>query len=219
MKIYSYYGINDFIICLGFKGYLIKEFFNNYQYRNADYLIDFTSGKKVIFRNKVENWKVTLVDTGEETLTGGRLLRLKDYLKGEENFCLTYGDGLSTVNISELITFHSKHNKTATVTAVLPPGRFGALKINGLSVDDFHEKPLGDGNMINGGFFVFKNEIFNYLKDDSTILEQEPLINLSMDGQLMAFKHHGFWRAMDSLNDKRYLEDLVIKNKAEWIIW
>lgn len=219
MKIYSHYGFNDFIICLGFKGYLIKEFFNQYSLRNSDYTIDFTNNNKIMHRIQTENWKVTLVDTGEESMTGGRLLRLKNYLKDEEDFCLTYGDGLSNVNITELVSFHKTHKKVATVTAVTPPGRFGALQVDGIVVKDFHEKPIGDGNMINGGFFVFNNSIFEYLKDDNTILEQEPLVKLSQEGELCAFKHFGFWRAMDSLNDKRFLEDLVTSNKAEWILW
>ena len=219
MKIYSHYGINDFYVCCGYKGYLLKEYFLNYSLHNSDISINTYDKSLKIIKNQSENWNVTLVDTGDETMTGGRLLRLKEFLSDQEEFCLTYGDGVSDVNISDLIKFHKMHKKIATVTAVTPPGRFGALEIEDGEVNSFMEKPSGDGGKINGGFFVFNKSIFDYLKDDKTVLEQEPLKNLAKDRMLCAYEHNGFWQPMDTLRDKKNLEELVIKGNAPWIKW
>ena len=217
MKIYSKFGINDFIICLGYKGYLIKEYFSNYYTHMSDVTFDLSNNSRVFHNNYAENWKVTLVDTGEETPTAGRIKRIYNYVKDEENFCLTYGDGLSDVNISDLIKFHKDHRKIATLTAAIPAGRFGALKINEKNtITSFHEKPEGDGNFINGGFFVLSPKVINYLADD-VMFEQAPLKKLAEDSQLMAFKHHGFWQPMDTLRDKHVLEDMWRSKKAKWL--
>lgn len=219
MKIYSQYGINDFVICCGYKGYLIKEYFANYFFHTSDVTFDLQENNVVVHEKRTEEWKVTLVDTGLETMTGGRLKRVKRYLEDEEVFCLTYGDGLCDVNISETIDFHKKHGKWATVTATYPPGRFGALDIENDVVRSFKEKPSGDGSMINGGFFVLSSNVFKYLEADETIWEQEPLNRLAQDEQLMAFEHKGFWQPMDTLRDKNYLDELWSRGEAPWAKW
>ncbi len=220
MKIYSAHGINEFVICLGYKGYLIKEYFANYHLHMSDVTFDLSNNSKKIHNNYSENWKVTLVDTGEETMTGGRVKRIYDYVKDEENFCLTYGDGVSDVNISDLIKFHKLHGKLATLTATQPPGRFGAIQINPQNViTDFQEKPDGDGRFINGGFFVMSPKVIKYIDGDKTLFEQEPLKNLARDHQLTAFKHTGFWQPMDTLRDKTQLEEMWQSGKAPWKNW
>ena len=218
MKTYSHYGINDFVICCGYKGYLIKEYFSNYSLHMSDVTIDMQSNNVEIHRKSVEPWKVTLVDTGLNTMTGGRLKRVKEFLS-DETFCFTYGDGLCNVDISELIAHHKQQGTFATVTSVQPPGRFGALDIEGNKISKFSEKPSGDGNWINGGFFVLEPKIFDYLKDDSTVWERESLEKLSKDGQLSAYKHTDFWQPLDTLRDKNYLEKLWASGEAPWKIW
>ena len=217
MKIYSHHGINDFIVCLGYKGYMIKEYFANYYLHMSDVTFDLSTGKAEIHQNTAEPWKVTLVDTGEHSMTGGRIKRIRDYIDG--TFCMTYGDGVSNVDITSLVEFHKKQNTYATVTAVQPPGRYGAIEIQGNRVEHFKEKPSGDGAWVNGGFFVLEPEVFNYIDGDSVIWEAEPLENLSRDGQLSVYKHHGFWQSMDTLRDKNYLESLWQGNRAEWKVW
>jgi glucose-1-phosphate cytidylyltransferase len=220
MKIYSAHGINEFVICLGYKGYMIKEYFANYYRHMSDVTFDFSNNSETIHSNNAEKWKVTLVDTGDESMTGGRVKRIYDYIKNDESFCLTYGDGVSDVNISDLIKFHKAHGKLATVTAIQPPGRFGALHIDDKNnVADFHEKPNGDGSFINGGFFVLSPKVVKYIAEDKTFWEQEPLRNLASEDQLTAFKHNGFWQPMDTLRDKTHLEDLWKSGKAPWKIW
>ncbi len=219
MKSYSYYGINDFIICCGYKGYVIKEYFQNYFLHQSDVTFNMKDNKMIVHEERAEPWTVTLVDTGDESMTGGRLKRVEQYLVGEKCFCFTYGDGVSDVNIAELITFHKKHGKDATLTATYPPGRFGALEIVDNAVLQFQEKPRGDGALINGGFFVLSPKVFSRIKDDSTVWEQEPLKGLASDNQLMAFKHEGFWQPMDTLRDKYLLEELLESNKAPWKLW
>ena len=219
MKSYSYYGINDFIICCGYKGYVIKEYFQNYYLHQSDVTFNMKDNNMIVHEERAEPWTVTLVDTGDESMTGGRLKRVAPYLIGEESFCFTYGDGVSDVNIAELITFHKKHGKDATLTATYPPGRFGALEIVDNAVLQFQEKPRGDGALINGGFFVLSPKVFSRIKDDSTVWEQEPLKGLASDNQLMAFKHDGFWQPMDTLRDKYLLEELLESNKAPWKLW
>jgi glucose-1-phosphate cytidylyltransferase len=217
MKYYSKFGHNDFIICLGYKGYIIKEYFSNYFLHNSDITFDFKSGEKKIHNDRSEDWKVTLVDTGETSMTGGRLKRIEKFLQNEDHFLLTYGDGLSDVNIDKLIKNHMKHNKICSITAVHPPGRFGALKISKIGlVSSFKEKPSGDGASINGGFFVASIKIFDYLTDDNTVLEEEPLKNLAKDKQLVAFVHNGFWQPMDTLRDKILLEKIWSSGSAPW---
>jgi glucose-1-phosphate cytidylyltransferase len=219
LKAYSVHGINDFVICCGYKGYMIKEYFANYFLHMSDVTFDMLNNKMEVHHHNAEPWKVTLIDTGENTMTGGRLKRVVDYLKNEDLFCLTYGDGLSDVNIAELIAFHKSQKVKATLTAVLPPGRFGALDIQGSKVSNFREKPKGDGALINGGFFVLSPEVIDYIKDDKTIWEREPMEKLAEEGQLAAFHHQGFWQPMDTMRDKHYLEDLWQLNKAPWKIW
>lgn len=219
MKSYSYYGINDFIICCGYKGYVIKEYFQNYFLHQSDVTFNMKDNNMIVHEERAEPWTVTLVDTGDESMTGGRLKRVAPYLMGEDCFCFTYGDGVSDVNIAELIAFHKKHGKDATLTATYPPGRFGALEIVGNMVLQFQEKPRGDGALINGGFFVLSPNVFSRIKDDSTVWEQEPLKGLANDNQLMAFKHEGFWQPMDTLRDKYLLEELLESNKAPWKLW
>tara|TARA_B100000886_G_scaffold340307_1_gene309087 strand:- start:1659 stop:2429 length:771 start_codon:yes stop_codon:yes gene_type:complete len=219
LKIYSGYGINEFIICCGYKGYLIKEYFSNYFLHNSDATIDLEKNSLEIHTKKSEPWKITLIDTGEESMTGGRLKRVKKYIK-EDIFCFTYGDGLADIDISELIKFHKRNNKLATLTAVQPPGRFGSLDISEEGfVDSFQEKLLGDGGWINGGFFVLKKEVINLIENDQTVWEQEPLRLLSEMQQLNAYKHKTFWHPMDTLRDKKYLEGLWLTNKAPWKNW
>ncbi len=220
MKIYSAHGIKNFIICLGYKGYIIKEYFANYHLHMSDVTFDLANNTSKIHNNYAEDWKVTLVDTGEETMTGGRIKRILPYVKDEEDFCLTYGDGVSDVNISKLVDFHKSHKKLATLTATQPPGRFGALNINNQNlITEFQEKPDGDGNFINGGFFVLSPKAIEYIEGDKTLFEQEPLKNLAIDNQLMAFKHTGFWQPMDTLRDKVQLENMWQAGKASWKVW
>lgn len=219
MKLYSSHGINDFIICCGYKGYIIKEYFANYFLHMSDVTFDMSNNTMEVHQRKAEPWKVTLVDTGEQTLTGGRLKRVSEYVKNEEAFCFTYGDGLSDVNISELIKFHSQHGKLATVTGVQPPGRYGALELQGRQVKGFTEKPRGDGGKINGGFFVLSPECINLIDGDGTGWEGEPLTRLAQTGQLMAYEHEGFWQPMDTLREKTLLESLWANNEAPWKVW
>jgi len=219
MKIYSYYGVDEFIICCGYKGEIIKEYFSNYFIYNSDVTFDYNNNTAVFHDKKAEKWKVTLVDTGLETMTGGRIKKIHDFVKNEKYFCLTYGDGVADINISELINFHISQNKLATLTATQPLGRFGALDINNNDVINFKEKPKGDGVYINGGFFVLSPKVIKYIKDDYTSWEKEPLEWLARDSQLCAFKHDGFWQPMDTLRDKQYLEKLINTNSSPWIKW
>ena len=219
MKIYSAHGINDFVICCGYKGYLVKEYFANYFLHMSDVTFDISSNQMEVHKAKAEPWKVTLVDTGENTMTGGRLKRVSNYLEKEEAFCFTYGDGVSDVDISESIKFHNSHKKLATITAVQPPGRYGALDFLGEKVQGFREKPQGDRAFINGGFFVLSPKVIDLIKDDQTVWEEEPLNHLAKKGEMMSFKHKGFWQPMDTLRDKNNLEELWISNDAPWKIW
>jgi glucose-1-phosphate cytidylyltransferase len=219
MKMYSAHGIHDFIICCGYKGYIIKEYFANYFLHSSDVTIDLRNNKLEILEQKAEPWTITLVDTGENTQTGGRLKRVAAYLKDEEGFCLTYGDGVGSVNLTELIAFHKAHGKPATMTAVQPPGRFGALELSGTSIKAFIEKPQGDGGWINGGFFVLKPQVLQYIVDDATLWEKGPLEQLAKNNELEAFFHKGFWQPMDTLRDKTHLEDLWLSGNAPWKVW
>ena len=219
MKIYSSHGVNEFIICCGYKGYVIKEYFNNYFLHMSDVTFDMTDNTMHVHRERAEAWKVTLVDTGDLSMTGGRLRRVKDYLKDEEAFCFTYGDGLSNVNLTELIRFHEDGSKLATLTAVFPPGRFGALEIDNKVIKKFTEKPRGDGALINGGFFVLSPQVIDYIDGDDCVWESGPLDTLAELGQLRAFQHDGFWHPMDTLRDKNQLEKLWHANEAPWKIW
>lgn len=219
MKIYSSYGFNDFVICCGYKGYVIKEYFANYFLHNSDITINLKNNKVEVHENSSEPWNVTVVDTGEDTMTGGRVKRVQKYLKPKEDFCLTYGDGVSDVNIADLVKFHKEHGKTATVTATRPPGRFGQLHIEGKTVTHFEEKPVGDGGYINGGFFVLNSDVLDLIPDDSTVWEKGPLESITKAGQLAAFQHDGFWQPMDTLRDKNYLESLWSAGKAPWKKW
>jgi glucose-1-phosphate cytidylyltransferase len=219
MKIYSHYGFNEFIICLGYKGYVIKEYFANYFLHQSDVTIDLLKNKMEIHKSNTEPWKVTLVDTGLETMTGGRLKRIEKYINGEE-FFMTYGDGVADIDINKLLSFHRRKKKKATITAVKPPGRFGALVIDGKgNVEKFQEKPAGDGNWINGGFFVLHVDVFKYIDGDDTVWEREPLERLTQDQELVAYRHSGFWKAMDTLRDKIELEKLWKSNNASWKVW
>ena len=217
MKIYSHYGIDDFIICCGYKGYVIKEYFTNYFLHMSDITIDMKDNDVTVHRKNAEPWRITLVDTGLETMTGGRLKKIEKYLDG--TFCLTYGDGLADISIKELIDFHKEQKCLTTVTAIQPGGRFGSLDISGARVKSFQEKPKGDNRWISGGFFVCEPDILSLIGDDQTIFEREPLEKLASKGQLAVFKHKGFWSAMDTLRDKLYLEDLWKKNNANWKVW
>ena len=219
MKIYSFHGINEFIICCGYKGYIIKEYFANYFLHQSDITFDMSNNEMKIHQERAEPWKVTLIDTGENTMTGGRIKRIKSYLNEGEDFCLTYGDGLANIDIGKLVSFHKTHGKIATLSAIYPPGRFGALEITENQVTSFCEKPRGDGALINGGYFVLKSNALDYIKGDATIWEQEPLNNLATDGELMSFKHEDFWQPMDTLRDKHYLEELWKTSKAPWKLW
>lgn len=220
MKIYSSYGFNDFIICLGYKGFYIKEYFAHYFLHESDVTFDFTNGEqKVVHNNSAEPWKVTLVNTGLDTMTGGRVKRIKDYINNE-TFMLTYGDGVSNVDIHELLKFHYNHGRLATVTAVQPSGRFGALSLTEEDqVLGFQEKPKGDGNWVNAGFFVLEPEVIDFIEDDSTVFEKEPLEGLSNSEQLLAFKHNGFWQPMDTLRDMNQLEEMWKLGRSPWKIW
>ena len=219
MKIYSHHGVNDFVICCGFKGYVIKEYFANYFLHMSDVTFDISNNSMQVHQGKAEPWRVTLVDTGDETMTGGRLKRVADYVKDEEAFCMTYGDGVSDVNITKLLAFHKLQETHATVTATLPPGRFGALDIQGNRVVGFKEKPKGDGVMINGGFFVLSPKVLELIKDDTMTWEQFPLETLAMTNQLSVFRHEGFWQPMDTLRDKTLLEELWASGNAPWRSW
>ena len=219
MKIYSHYGINDFIVCCGYKGYVIKEYFANYFLHMSDVTFDMQKNSMEVHQKFAEPWKVTLVDTGDDTMTGGRLKRVADYIQDEEAFCLTYGDGVSDINIKELIDFHKAQKLQATVSAVYPPGRFGAIDVQGHKVTSFKEKPKGDGGMINGGFFVLSPAVLSLIKDDSTIWEQGPLETLASNHQIAAYEHKGFWQPMDTLRDKNHLEELWSSGSAPWKKW
>lgn len=219
MKLYSHHGINDFVICCGYKGYVIKEYFANYFLHMSDVTFDMRSNEMVVHQKRAEPWKVTLVDTGDDSMTGGRLGRVAEYVRDEEAFCFTYGDGVSDVDIAASIAFHKSHGKAATLVATYPPGRFGALQIQSRQVLSFKEKPQGDGAMINGGFFVLSPKVLSLINGDSTIWEQEPLMHLADSGDLMCFEHEGFWQPMDTLRDKHLLEGLWTDGKAPWKKW
>lgn len=219
MKIYSSHGVNDFIICCGYKGYVIKEYFANYFLHMSDITFDMSSNEMRVHHKKAEPWRVTLVDTGEETQTGGRLKRVREYVKDEEAFCFTYGDGVADIDISTQLKFHRQHGKPATVTAVQPPGRYGAILSEGSAVRGFQEKPPGDGAWINGGFFVLNPNVINLIKGDSSSWEGEALDKLAITNQLEAFEHRGFWQPMDTLRDKTHLENLWSSGKAPWKLW
>jgi glucose-1-phosphate cytidylyltransferase len=219
MKMYSANGVNEFVICCGYKGYVIKEYFANYFLHMSDVTIDMASNQMEVHHQKAEAWKVTLVDTGDETMTGGRLKRVAPYLRDESSFCFTYGDGVSDLNIRATIDFHRQHGKWATVTAVQPPGRYGALRLRGSEVTGFAEKPRGDGGLINGGFFVLSSQCLDLIEGDQVSWENAPLSQLASTGQLMAFPHDGFWQAMDTLRDKVHLEELWTSGKAPWKSW
>ncbi|WP_042880102.1 glucose-1-phosphate cytidylyltransferase [Cupriavidus necator] len=218
MKTYSHYGISDFVICLGYKGYVIKEYFANYFLHMSDVTFDMKHNRMEVHQRHVEPWRVTLVETGEHTMTGGRMRRVRDYLDNEP-FCFTYGDGVSDINIRALLDFHLAHGKPATVTAIQPPGRYGALNVEGTSVDSFQEKPAGDGAWINGGFFVLDPSVIDLVGDDTTIWEGDPMTRLAAQGQLQAYLHHGFWQAMDTLRDKNHLENLWAGGTPPWKVW
>jgi glucose-1-phosphate cytidylyltransferase len=219
MKIYSAYGINDFVVCLGYKGYVIKEYFAHYFLYSSDITIDVANDRVENHCNRCEPWRVTLVDTGSETMTGGRLKRVLPYVRDDELFCLTYGDGVADIDIAKLIAFHRQEGRLATLTATQPVGRFGSLALDGTRVASFLEKVKGDGHWVNGGFFVLSPKVESYLLDDTTMWEREPLERLSNEGQLSAFKHTGFWHPMDTLSDKKLLEDLWTKGAAPWKVW
>jgi glucose-1-phosphate cytidylyltransferase len=219
MKMYSAHGVNDFVICCGYMGYVIKEYFSNYFLHMSDVTFDMANNQMQVHQQKAESWKVTLVDTGDDSMTGGRLKRVASYLQKEEAFCFTYGDGVSDVDISAAIKFHEEHGKLATVTAVQPPGRYGALKLDGSKITGFMEKPRGDGGLINGGFFVLSPRCIDFIDGDSTSWEGQPLTQLAEMGEMMAFEHHGFWQPMDTLRDKNHLEELWSSGKADWKIW
>ena len=219
MKMYSQHGVNDFIVCCGYKGYFIKEYFQNYFLHQSDVTFCMKENTMEVHERRAEPWTVTLVDTGDNSMTGGRLGRVAKYLKNEDVFCMTYGDGVSDVNITELLAFHKSHGKQATLTATYPPGRFGALNFEGNQITEFKEKPKGDGAMINGGFFVLSPKVLDRISGDDSIWEQGPLMSLATDGQLMAYKHEGFWQPMDTLRDKIHLEELWKADKAPWKTW
>jgi glucose-1-phosphate cytidylyltransferase len=219
MKMYSSHGINDFIVCLGYKGYVIKEYFSNYFLHQSNVTFDLRENKMHVLRKDAEPWTVTLIDTGENTMIGGRIKQILPYLGDDPDFCLTYGDGVSDIDITESIAFHRREGRLATVTATQPPGRFGAINFEGSRVTSFQEKPSGDGGFINGGFFVLSPKVGSYIESDATVWEKEPMVNLAKDGQLSVFFHDGFWHPMDTLRDKRYLEDLWSSGKAPWKKW
>lgn len=219
LKMYSHHGIQDFVICCGYKGYVIKEYFANYFLHMSDVTFDMSTNRMEVHQRHAEPWRVTLVDTGEDTLTGGRLRRVRDYVRDEEAFCFTYGDGVSDVDIGASVRFHRRHGRLATVTAVQPPGRYGALRRDGDRVAGFTEKPRGDGGLINGGVFVLSPKCLDRIEGDQTSWEGEPLMSLARDGQLMAFEHNGFWQPMDTLREKNLLEDLWVSGRAPWKTW
>jgi glucose-1-phosphate cytidylyltransferase len=218
MKIYSHHGINEFVICCGYKGYVIKEYFANYSLHMSDVTFDMPNNTMEVHHRYVEPWRVTLVDTGDSTLTGGRLKRVRSHL-GQQTFCFTYGDGVADIDIKALVEFHRAHGKLATVTAIRPPGRYGSLNLRGASVTGFQEKPAGDNAWINGGFFVLNASVIDRIEGDRTPWESEPLAKLATDGELEAYQHRGFWQAMDTLRDKNQLEDLWSKGNAPWKMW
>jgi glucose-1-phosphate cytidylyltransferase len=220
MKIFSFHGINEFIICLGYKGFVIKEFFANYFLHMSDVTFDIKNNRMDVHRNDAEPWVVSLVDTGEKTMTGGRLKRVREYI-GEETFCFTYGDGVSDVDITDLINFHREQKTLATLTAVQPPGRFGAFSLSEgqTKVLGFKEKPAGEGAWINGGFFILEPGVIDYIKEDSTVWEKEPLQNMARSGMLSAYRHHGFWHSLDTLRDKYILEEIWQSGQAPWRVW
>jgi len=219
MKIYSHYGIKEFIICCGYKGYVIKEYFANYFLHMSDVTFDMSTNSMKVHQLKAEPWKVTLVDTGTDTQTGGRLKRVANFIDDHEPFCFTYGDGVSDINIENLLAFHKAHGKKATISATYPPGRFGALEIQNDVVRSFKEKPKGDGGMINGGFFVLSPSVLPLIENDQTIWESKPLEALTNQGELIAYQHQGFWQPMDTLRDKTYLEELWVSGQAPWKVW
>ena len=219
MKMYSVHGVNDFIVCCGYRGYVIKEYFANFSLHMSDITFDLEHNTVHVRKERTEPWKVTLIDTGEGTLTGGRLKRVADYVEGEDEFCMTYGDGLSDVDISATITFHREHGRLATVTAVKPPGRFGALELEGQRVTGFMEKPTGDEGLINGGFFVLDPHCLDLIDGDDTRWEDEPLTRLAAEDQLRAYEHHGFWQPMDTVRERNLLEDLWASGGALWKTW
>ncbi|MEO9168670.1 MAG: glucose-1-phosphate cytidylyltransferase [Aestuariivirga sp.] len=219
MKLYSHHGVNDFIVCCGYKGYVIKEYFANYFLHSSDVTFDMTNNAMEVHQQKAEPWRVTLVDTGEATLTGGRLKRVQPYLEGANFFCFTYGDGLADVNVEAQLKFHAAHGKLATVTAVQPPGRYGALDMEGDRVSGFLEKPRGQGGYINGGFFILSPKVIDLIEDDNTSWEGQPLERLASSGELRAFKHDGFWQPMDTLREKNHLESLWSSGSAPWKVW
>lgn len=219
LKIYGAHGITDFVICCGYKGYVIKEYFANYFLHMSDITFDMKANEMIVHHKRAEPWKVTLVDTGDESMTGGRLKRVADYVKDEELFFFTYGDGVGDIDITKSMEFHRSHGKAATLTATYPPGRFGALHMEGGRITDFMEKPQGDGGMINGGFFVLSPSVIDLIDDDSTTWEQEPLKTLAARGELMAYEHHGFWQPMDTLRDKNQLEGIWASGNAPWKVW
>lgn len=220
MKIYSRYGLNEFVICCGYKGYVIKEYFASYFIRRSNVTFDVKNNQMSVHQNEAEPWTVTLVDTGDKTMTGGRIKRVRDYVN-DETFCLTYGDGVCDVNISDVIAYHYREEAAATLMAVQPPGRFGVFSLSKdeTRITNFREKPVGDGAWINGGYFVLEPSVFDYIDDDATVWELEPLQRLARDGKLSAFKHHGFWQSMDTLRDKNVLEELWDSGQAPWKVW
>ncbi len=219
LKIYAAHGVNDFVICCGYKGYVIKEYFANYFLHMSDVTFDMRENEMIVHEKRAEPWRVTLVDTGDDSMTGGRLRRVREHVKNEEFFFFTYGDGVGDIDITKSIAFHRSHGKAATLTAATPPGRFGALQMTDGQVTNFLEKPQGDGGMINAGYFVLAPSVLDRLTDDATVWEQEPLRGLAADGELMAYEHHGFWQPMDTLRDKQYLEALWDGGKAPWCVW
>lgn len=219
MKIYSKYGVNEFIVCLGYKGYVIKEYFANYFLHQSDITFDMESNSMIVHKERAEPWKVTLIDTGDNTMTGGRLKRVRQYIKDEEFFCFTYGDGVADIDIKALIDNHKLNGVKATLTGALPPGRFGALAVRGNKILSFKEKPKGDGAIVNAGFFVLSPEVIDYIEGDNTIWEHEPLMNLANEGELGVYRHSGFWQPMDTLRDKNHLNELWDHSKAPWKIW
>lgn len=218
MKIYSSHGVNDFVICCGYKGYVIKEYFANYFLHMSDVTFDMKHNKMEVHQNSAEPWRVTLMDTGEQTMTGGRLRQVRDHI-GDDDFCFTYGDGVGDVDISSLIAFHKQEGRLATLTATQPPGRFGSINLDGHRVDGFQEKPQGDGAWINGGFFVLNPKVIDYIDDDRTVWEREPMERLAREGQMNAWLHRGFWQPMDTLRDKNHLEELWASGNAPWKVW
>jgi glucose-1-phosphate cytidylyltransferase len=218
MKIYSHHGINDFVVCLGYRGYVIKEYFANYFLHMSDVTFDMAQNQMEVHQNSAEPWRVTLVDTGPDTLTGGRLKRVRDYI-GEDSFCFTYGDGVADIDIGAQLAFHRAHKKLATVTAIQPPGRYGALDIDAGRVASFQEKPAGDGAWINGGFFILEPRVIDYIDGDQSSWEGGPLVKLAADGELMSYQHRGFWQPMDTLREKNHLEELWAGGRAPWKVW